>query len=269
MNRRLGRVAAVSALALVASVVRPAYAADTLTITVEPETQAMSGATLTILGDAGPDCVVAGTYEVTLTYTNAEGDEATEVVSGVLPAVSSVFSADLVIPEDARAGAPEDAPASVAATATCDGETATSQTEQIEVLFHEGELTVTPDEVEAGDNVTVSGTECYGGGYEVVVVPAGQDVGDAEVAAADSLPDGTHDFSAELTVVDSAEAGDYEVYAFCPGSIHNVGALTVTAVPGSGGPRPTPSPTATTAPPTAPTAAAPAAPVDAEADFTG
>lgn len=272
VNRRLKQVAAAAALAVGAALLpAPAYAVDSLTITVDPVSE-VSGGTLTVDGDASPDCVAAGTYEVTLTYTRADGQTATEVVSGVLPAANSVFSAPVVIPEDARAGSEDDAPASVTATATCDGETTTSQTEQIVILFHEGEVTVEPASVEPGDSFTISGTECYGGSYEVVIVPAGEDVGDFEPAVAETLPDGEHTFSVELTVAESAEPGDYEVYAFCAGSNLTIAALTVEAAPAPpGGPRPGATPTATptaTTPPAAPPAAAPT-PVAAEADFTG
>jgi hypothetical protein len=270
VNRRLAQVAAASALALLTTFLPvPAYAADSLTITVEP-VSAVSGSTLTVDGDASPDCVAAGTYDVTLTYTRADGATATTVVSGVLPAANSIFSAEIVIPEDARAGAEEDAPASIAATATCDSETTTSQVEQIVILFHEGEVTVDPATVQPGDSFTVSGTECYGGGFEVIIVPAGEDVGDAEVTVSDELPEGEHSFSVDLVVEDDAAAGAYEVYAFCAGSSLTVAALTVepaAAAPGGPRPTPTPTPTATTAP--AATPAAPATPVGAVADFTG
>jgi hypothetical protein len=268
VNRRLTQAAAVSALALLASFLPiPAYAADSLTITVDPVSE-VSGGTLTVDGDASPDCVAAGTYDVTLTYTRADGETATAAASGVLPAVNSVFSTELVIPEDARAGGEDDAPASITATATCDGETTTSQTEQVVILFHEGEVTVEPATVLPGESFTVSGTECYGGRYEILIVPAGEDVSDAEVVAAADLADGVHNFSVELTVDDEAPAGDYEVYAFCAGSNLSVAALTVEAAPlPPGGPRPTATPTATPTS-TAPPAAAPT-PVEGVADFTG
>lgn len=268
MNRRLMQVAAASAVALFATSlsVPAAHAADSLTITVSPVSE-VSGATLTVDGDASPDCVAAGAYEVTLTYTRADGETATATATGVLPAENSVFSAEIVIPEDARAGGEDDAPASITATATCDSETTTSQTEQIGILFHEGEVTVDPATVRPGDSFTVSGTECYGGGFEIIIVPAGGDVGDADVAASDTLPDGEHGFSVELIVNDDAEAGDYEVYAFCAGSTLTTASLVVQAAPlPPSAPRPTPSPTST--PPTT-QPAAPAAPVDAAADFTG
>lgn len=268
MSRQLRQVAAVAALALVAGLpTAPAYAADSFTIGVDPLSD-VSGATLTVDGDVSPDC--AGTFTVIFSYTNADGAVATVVTSADLNPVESVFSVPIVIPEDARWGTADEAPASVSATATCAGEAPTpSSPDSIEILIapHDGELTVTPAEVGPGDTLTVAGTECYGGSYDVFIYPVGADLDDVDVAATGTLADGVHDFTVDIPVADDVAPGEYTVNAFCAGSSTYEGVLAIAAGPNS---RPTPRPTPTASNPT-PTsgAAAPAVPVAAQADFTG
>jgi len=252
VHRRFARMAAASALALVASL--PAYpafsGAEQLTITVDP-VDPRPGDDITVDGDVAGGCALPNSYEITLTYTTPDGSTDTVVETGVvLPA--GTFSDTFPIPEDAVAFAPAD----VSARVECDEVTHTDMVE-LSITAHDGEFTVTPDEVEAGETVTTSGTNCYGE-FVVFYVEAGADPNEEDnvidFEEGDPAPDRT--WSVEFETPEDLPEGDYDFYAACSGTDYDV--PQVVAVTAAAGPRPTPTPTAT--PPVA---------VPGGVDFTG
>jgi hypothetical protein len=252
VSRRFVRIAAASALALVASLpANPALAGVSMTITVTP-VDPKPGDNITVDGDVSSGCPLPNSYEITLTYPTPDSPpDATHVETGVVN-VDGTFSDTFAIPEDAVA----DNEAFVSARAVCNGVTHTSTTVTLNITAHQGDFTLTPDEVEAGGTVTASGTNCYGE-FIVFYVEAGASPNDEDniIDGADGTPLPNRTWSVEFETPPDLPAGDYDFYAACSGTNYEPQVLAVTA---ASGPTPTPTPTAT--PPVA---------VPGGVDFTG
>jgi hypothetical protein len=221
---RLVSGAAVAALTLLASLpMSAAHAAVALTVS---DAAPLPGAAITVSGD-GDDCPAAGgnpgTYSVRLRYTVPAGTTADVTETGNVSAVGT-FTANLTIPENAVT----EAPASITATATCAGGVQNSNTVALTIGHRSGTLDLSVATVAAGGDVTVTADNCYGGEYLVVYGAQGGDPNNFE-SGASGTPAADRSFSVVLTIPATTAAGDYDVYALCPGTQYTTQPLAVTA----------------------------------------
>lgn len=230
------------AAALLVTGATPALAqAPTLTINPTPTT-VKPGDVLTVSGDG--DCGPVS-YTVTLTTNDPEGNAQQTTATGTADADGN-FVQQVTVPDDATARDP----ASVMATMDCDGTPVTSNAVNLQVDPHLGELAASPAEGHPGDEVEISGTNCWGGDVEVIF-------GDGfEFDYAVAVPDVTlaqdKTFTGTFTIPD-IDAGPYVFVAGCPGTEYEFATFEVLA--------------AVVEPPLTP--APPAVPVPATPTFTG
>lgn len=203
--RTLAYAAATAVVAALTPAAPVAAQAAAPAISVSPTTP-KPGDSITVTGTS--DCASVA-YTVTLTYAAAAGGTTTATATGTTDA-SGAFTQALTVPETAVAGGP----AHVAATVACDGGDQTSNEVPLTIEAHEGTLAADPTAGPPGTEVTVSGTNCWGG--EVVVAFGDGEEFPFEVTDVVLAADRT--FTATFVIPDEAGTGEYFFAAECPGT---------------------------------------------------
>lgn len=214
----LAAAVAVGSLLAVAPVT-PAGAGNAHSITASPTT-VKPGETVTVTGTS--DCN-SSPFTVTLTYTNPEGDNATATASGTTDA-SGEYSQPIVVPDAAVAGEPATVTSNIT---SCNGggAVASQNTVALTIDAHEGVLSVSPTSGPSGTQVTINGTNCYGG--DVFVGFTDGDEVEIEVQNV-TLDEETRAFTATFTIPGNVDPGQYAFVAECPGTDFNAAPFTVT-----------------------------------------